>query len=137
MSQYSSQPVNVHRPIDVLASKFSDFTALETNLRELDETERAKVSDVKFTADTICISTPQVGEIRLKAVERSRERLVLKAEQSPVPLQLEVLLKEVDPETTSVQGVIDVDLPLMLRPLIGPTLQKAADQFGSLFGKLA
>lgn len=137
MAQYSSKPTTVNRPIAELAAKFSDFTVLEENLKNLGETERAKVGDVKFTNDTICISTPQVGEIRLKAVERSPERLVLQAEQSPVPLKLEVLMKEIDPEHTDVQGVIDVDLPLMLRPLIGPTLQKAADQFGSLFGKLA
>ena len=46
-------------------------------------------------------------------------------------------MKPVDAESTELTGVIDVDIPVMLRPLVGPTLQKAADQFGSLFARFA
>ena len=32
---------------------------------------------------------------------------------------------------------VDIDIPAMLRPLIGPQMQKVADQFGSAMGNIA
>ncbi len=53
-------------------------------------------------------------------------------------MKLIVSFKPVDAESTEVEGAIDVDIiPMMLRPMIGSTLQKAADQFGTLFANLA
>ncbi len=137
MAQYTSKAAVVNTPAAVLAEKFSDFRALQSALDNLDGDQRAKVGDVSFTDDSICITTPQVGAITLKAVERTPERIRLQAENSPVPMNLIVDFKPLDSAATEVKGTIDVDLPMMLRPLVGPTLQKAADQFGELFAKLA
>ncbi len=131
MAKYTSKPTVVNRPAEELAAKFSDFRTLQAGLDELPEEQRAKVGDVSFTEDTIKINTPQVGEIALRATERTAGRVVLEAEKSPVPMKLIVSFR---PE---VEGAIDVDIPMMLRPMIGPTLQKAADQFGTLFANLA
>lgn len=137
MSEYASKPVAIQRPASEIASRFGDFTVFQSQLDNLGDAERARIGDVKFTEDTICLNTPQVGEIILKAVERGPEGIRLAADRSPIPLNLEVKIKETGADSCEVQGVIDVDLPMMLRPLVGPTLQKAADQFGSLFGQLA
>ncbi len=137
MSTYTSKPAIVNRPADELSAKFSDFTKLQETLENLSADQKAQVGDVSFTEDSIKISTPQVGEIILKAVERSSSRVRLEAQSSPVPMNLIVDFKAVSADTTEVTGTIDVDLPMMLRPLVGPTLQKAADQFGSLFANLA
>ena len=137
MSTYTSKPAIVNRPADELSAKFSDFTKLQETLEQLSNDQKAQVGDVSFTEDSIKISTPQVGEIVLKAVERTSSRVRLEAQSSPVPMNLIVDFKAVSADTTEVTGTIDVDLPMMLRPLVGPTLQKAADQFGSLFANLA
>ena len=126
MAKYTSKPTVVNRPAEELAAKFSDFRTLQAGLDELPEEQRA-----------IKINTPQVGEIALRATERTAGRVVLEAEKSPVPMKLIVSFKPVDAESTEVEGAIDVDIPMMLRPMIGPTLQKAADQFGTLFANLA
>lgn len=137
MAKYSSKPVTVNKSADALSEKFGDFTMLQAALDNLDSEQRARVGDVSFTEDSIKITTPQVGDIVLKAVERSRERIRLEAQSSPVPMNLCVDFKPVGEQSTEVTGTIDVDLPMMLRPLVGPALQKAADQFGSLFANLA
>ncbi|MDE5661135.1 MAG: SRPBCC family protein [Muribaculaceae bacterium] len=137
MAAYSSKATVVNRPAAELTARFSDFTALQAALDNLDAEQRAAVGDVAFTEDSIKITTPQVGEIVLKAVERTPERIRLEAQHSPVPMNLIVDFKPVGEESTEVKGTIDVDLPMMLRPLVGPTLQKAADQFGQLFARLA
>lgn len=137
MAKYTSKPTVIDRPAAELVGKFADFRVLQAKLDELPAEQRAKVGDVTFTPDTICINTPQVGEIALKAVERTPDRVVLAADKSPVPMKLEITFRPVSESSTELQGAIDVDLPMMLRPLIGPTLQKAADQFGNLFAQLA
>ncbi len=137
MAKYTSKPAVVNRPASELSGKFSDFRQLQAALDNLDAAQKAKVGDVAFTEDSIKISTPQVGDIVLKAVERTPEHIRLEAQHSPVPMNLMVDFKPLTDNSTEVTGTIDVDLPMMLRPLVGPTLQKAADQFGELFANLA
>lgn len=137
MAQFSSKPVVVDRPVDSLVEKFSDFTVLSRTLDELPAEEREKIGDVAFTTDSIEINTPQVGRIVLRATERSADGVRLQAEGAPVAMGLIIGFKPVGDARTEVSGTIDVEIPAMLRPLIGPTLQKAADQFGGLFARLA
>lgn len=137
MAKYSSKPTVVERPSCELAARFADFRELQTKLDELPADQRARIGEVAFSEDSITITTPQVGEICLKAVDRTPDRVVLAAEKSPVPMKLEITFKPVTSDSTEVQGAIDVEIPMMLKPLIGPTLQKAADQFGDLFANLA
>ena len=134
MSKYSSKPVVVSRPAAEIAEKFSDFRRVQDALDGLDAEQKAKVGDVSFT---VMLNTPQVGQIVLKVVDRTPHHIVLEAQKSPVPMKLEVGFLPVDDSSTEVTGSIDVDMPAMLRPIVGPTLQKAADQFGTLFAKLA
>lgn len=137
MSRYESKAVKVARSAEALAERFSDFTGLGEALNGMSAEERAKVGDVAFDRDTITITTPQVGAIRLRAVERTPSSVRLEAEGSPVPMSLELNFHPVEPELTEVTGALDVDIPMMLRPLVGPAMQKAVDQFGDLFAKLA
>ncbi len=136
MARYSSKPVTVSRPAAAVADKFSDFSVLEQALDAMPAAERAKVGDVSFTKDVITITTPQVGAVKLRAVERTPECVVLEAEGSPVPMKLEINFKPLAAEETEVTGAVDVEVPMMLKPLIGPAMQRAADQFGELFSKL-
>lgn len=121
---------------DALAAKFADFTALEKAMQELPDEKREQIGNVEFTKDTIKINTPQVGAVTLRATERTPERVVLEAEGSPVPMKLMVNMDPVDATSTSVSGMIDVEIPMMLKPLIGPAMQKAVDQFGKMFASL-
>ncbi len=41
------------------------------------------------------------------------------------------------PDTTDVTTVIDVEIPAMLRPFVGPKLQQAADKFGEMISNLS
>ena len=137
MSKYSSKPVVVDRPASEIAEKFSDFSRLQDALDGLDAEQKAQVGEVSFTQDSVRLNTQQVGEIVLQVVERTPEHLILAAQKSPVPIKLEVNYRPVGESATEVTGCIDVEIPALIRPIVGPTLQKAADQFGILFAKLA
>ena len=136
MAVYSSKPVAVERPAAEIAEKFSDFSVLNETLDKMPAEERAKVGEVAFDKDTITITTPQVGAITLRAVERTPEGVTLQAEGSPVPMKLHVAFRPLSADSTEVTGSMDVEIPMMLKPLVGPAIQKAADQFGQMFAKL-
>lgn len=124
-------------PAEELAAKFSDFRSMQSKLDNMTADERSRVGDVQFTQDAIVINTPQVGAISMKAVERAADHLVLEAQGSPVPMKIVVEYAPVDDANTEVVGKMEVEIPAMLRPLVGPALQKAVDQFGNLFAQLA
>ena len=70
--------------------------------------------------------------------ERERSgKLVFGTKSSPVPMKMELLIKPLGADFSEVTSQIDVEIPAMLRPLVGPQLQKAADKFGELIAGLS
>ena len=136
MAEYKSKAVTVARSAEYIADKFTDLSAFGNALDSLPESERAKIGDVKFDADSITIETKQVGTISFKVTERTPRKVVMNAVGSPVPLDLCVNLTPLGQESTEIVTSIDVEIPAMLRPLIGGAMQKAVDQFGNLMAKL-
>lgn len=124
-------------PAAKLAEKFSDFRGMQARLDEMPAEERGRIGDVAFTQDSIVITTPQVGAITLRATQRTPDRVVMQAEGSPVPMSITVEMHPVAADQTEVVGKMDVEIPVMLKALVGPALQKAVDQFGEIFAKLA
>lgn len=137
MAKYKAKAVTVAMPAEAIASKFEDLTAFQSALDKLPSDVAAKVGDVSFEKDALIINTPQLGAITLKVVERTSSRVAMSAVGSPVPLTLAVDLDAKDASETELQTAIEVEIPAMLRPLIGSKMQEAADKFGDLMGKLA
>lgn len=137
MAKYSAKPVTVGMPASTISSKFEDLTTLQGALDKMPPEVAAKVGDVRFEKDALVINTPQLGAITLKVVKRTPERVALSAVGSPVPLTMGVDLKSLSADSTELNTSIEVEIPAMLRPLIGSKMQEAANKFGDLMGKLA
>ncbi len=136
MAKYKSKAVTVSRPAQFIVDKFADLSSFGQALDSMSEADRARVGDVKFEKDAITIDTKQVGTISFKVVERTPSRVVMSAVGSPVPLDLSVDLTPEGEDSTQIVTSIDVEIPAMLRPMIGGAMQKAVDQFGDLMAKL-
>lgn len=136
MAQYKSNPVTVARSADYISDKFADLSAFGAALDSMSPADRERIGDVKFEKDSITIDTKQVGTISFKVTERTPSRVVMNAVGSPVPLDLCVDLTALGADATEIVTSIDVEIPAMLRPLIGGAMQKAVDQFGDLMAKL-
>ncbi len=137
MSKYSGRTVSVARSAQEIADKFADLSQFSAMLDRIPEEERAKIGDVTFDTDSVAINTKQVGTVRFQVVERTPQAVRLSAVGSPVPLTMSIDLDATSPNTTDVTTNIDIDIPVMLRPMVGPHLQKAVDQFSDLVAKLA
>ncbi len=136
MATFTSKPVTVAQSAQAISDKFADLTRLQSVLDNMPEEQRAKVGDVRLESDAIVINTPQVGAITLKVTERSAGRVQFTAMGSPVPMNLDVNLQPLSAESTEVTTEMQVEIPAMLKPLVGGAMQKAVDQFGNLIGKL-
>lgn len=137
MAVYKSKPVTVGRSASEMYERLSDLSRLQGSLEQLPEEQREKIGNVQFSADSIRIQTPQVGEIAFKIIEKVEpEKVVFGTESSPVPLTMTLVVSPVTYSSSTVGAEISVEIPAMLRPLVGPQLQKAADQLGSLIGTL-
>lgn len=137
MSKYSGRTVSVARSAQEIADKFADLSQFSAMLDRMPEEERAKIGDVTFDTDSVAINTKQIGTVRFQVVERTPQAVRLSAVGSPVPLTMSIDLDATSPNTTDVTTNIDIDIPVMLRPMVGPHLQKAVDQFSDLVAKLA
>lgn len=124
-------------PAHDIAEKFADLSVLQSRLDSLPEEQRGKLGAATFEKDAIIITNPQVGQVRFEVVERTPQAIVMQA-QGLLPMQMRVDMQpDTNPDSTIVTTAIDIDLPLMLRPFVGPHMQKAADQFGSLIEQIA
>ena len=138
MATYKSKPQLINRSADELFDRFSDLSRLQEALDTLPEEQRAKVGQVEFTPDSIRITTPQVGDIAFNVIERIRPtKVVFGTQSSPVPMTMDVDITPMGDASCEVVSSINVEIPAMLRPLIGPQLQKATDKFGELIAGLS
>ncbi|MDE6459734.1 MAG: hypothetical protein K2K52_02720 [Paramuribaculum sp.] len=133
MASYSSKPASINKPVDEVYDRISNIGAYQQKLDSLPAEVREKIGDVRFENDAIVITAAPVGEIRFAVKERiSPSKVTLAAEQSPVPLNLTVNLEPDGENSTKATSVIDVEIPAMLKPMIGGKMQEAADKFGEL-----
>ena len=136
MATYTSKAVTVQVAASTISDKFADLTALEGAMGNIPESERARIGEVSFTKDTLSIKTAQVGELKFQVVERTPARIAFKAVSSPLPLMLVVNLKPLGEESTELTPSVEADIPVMLKPMLGGMMQKAADSFGDLMAKI-
>lgn len=137
MAKYTGKDTIVNQPAQALYDKIRNLKNLQDKLDTLPEDIKAKMGELRFTEDSLIVVTPQVGEVELKVKECVEPtKIVFMTANSPLPLELCMNFKAIDENSTTVNTSIEVDVPMMLRPLIGPQLQKAADTLGETLSKL-
>ncbi|ROT08919.1 hypothetical protein EEL49_05330 [Muribaculaceae bacterium Isolate-104 (HZI)] len=133
MATYKSKQVTISHPIEEVYERISNIGAYQQKLDSLPAEVKDKLGDVRFEPDAIVITAAPVGEIRFAVKERIKPSSVkLSAEQSPVPLTLSVNLTPDSDSSTNAVSQIDVEIPAMLKPMVGGKMQEAADKFGEL-----
>lgn len=137
MNSYTSNPKDIDMAAQAIYDRISDFSRFEELVKKLPAEVQAQLGEVKFTSDTIVIPQAMLGQITLRVSERvPGERIALTAENAPVPMFMAINLKAKAPEVTEVQAAIDVDIPAMLKPLIGPKIEPMLKQSAEKFGEM-
>ena len=137
MAKYTGKTARVAVASSEIVAKFDDLSVMSDYTASLPEEQRAKIGDVRFEKDAIVIKNPHIGEMAFNVVKRSPDCVVFKAD-GMIPLTISVLLESVDDDkATDVTTVLDIEIPAMLKPIIGGKLQQVADTFGDLVARIA
>lgn len=135
MATYKSKTFTIEKPADEIASKFADLRALSSVVESIPEEERQKIGDITFDADAIHLNANMLGQVSFNVVERTPHMIKMQAVGTPVPLTMDIKLDAKGADATEAQCALDVDIPMMLRPMVAPQLQKAVDMLGDVIAK--
>lgn len=137
MAKYTSQPVSINGSQAEVYNKISNLGAYQELLDKMPDDLRQKAGEVRFSDNAIIINANPVGEIHLEIIERHEyDKIRFQAANAPVPMYLSLELKSDSDTATSLTSVIEVDIPAILKPMIGPKMQEAANQMAILVGRL-
>ncbi len=140
METYKSDKVIIDHNIDVVYSKLSDprvFKAhIDSNIDRLPEEAREHLQSVKFEDDGISVDSP-MGPLKLSVSESVAPSMVkYTAPSSPVPFGLTINLQAIDDTHTESITEINIELPFMLKAMVGSKLTDGAKKLGELIAKL-
>lgn len=137
MATYKGKAAVVNQPAVDVYNKISNLESYRQRLETLPPELREKLGDVQFTGDSIIITAQPVGNIVFQITEKVEPKHVrLEAQQSPVPFAIIINLADNGNDTSTVTPELNVEIPPMLKPLVGGKLQEAADKFGDLISTL-
>lgn len=138
MATYKSPEVRLKASAEAVFNKLSNLENLHSLLEKvpadkIPEDKRAMFESIQITPDSITLPGGPVGAVTLRLAEKTSPSLIsLKGEGTPVPLALSMHIAPDGDSASKAQVAIDIDIPAMLKPMIGGHLQKMADQFGSV-----
>ena len=137
MATYTGKPVTLPRPIAQIYAKVADLSQYRSLVEQLPAEQRERLNGVEFDGETVRMDAPSIGQIVFRISERTAPTHVgFAAEGCPVPLSLNINLKEDGPDATILTPAIKIEIPPMLRPFIGNKIQEAANKFGEVFTSL-
>lgn len=140
METYKSDKVIIDHNIDVIYSKLSDprvFKAhIDSNIDRLPDEAREHLEKVKFEDDGISVDSP-MGALKLSVSESVAPSMVkYTAQSSPVPFGLTINLQAIDDTHTESITELNIELPFMLKAMVGSKLTDGAKKIGELIAKL-
>ena len=143
MAKYSSGEVRMNGSAETVFNKLSNLQNLRDLLDKVPadrvpEDKRAMFENLEITNDTIVIPGGPMGSLTLRVVERVVPSLIkLAGEGLPIALSLSMHIKPESDTSSKANVDIDMDIPAMLKPMIGGQIQKMASQFGDMLGAIS
>ena len=126
VSEIKTIPHNQEKVYNVL----SDLTELRTRIGGAIPGD--KVSDLVFEPDSCSFSMNPVGQVKLRIVEREPYKTVkFEAEQLPIATTMWIQLVESAADETKVKITVRMDLPAMLKTMMGKQVNEAIDRLAT------
>lgn len=142
MAIYSSGNITLNAPATTVFDKLSNLENLQGLLdkvpaNQIPEDKRQMFENIKITHDTIEVPGGPMGNLIFRVTEREApSRIRLKGEGIPIEMALVLNVKPLTDNSSSANVDIDINIPAMLKPMIGGQIQKIADQFGQVLGAI-
>ena len=142
MTTYSSGKVTLNASANSVFDKLSNLENLKGMLDKvpadrIPEDKRQMFENIQITPDTIEVPGGPMGNLVFRVVEKTAPSLIkLKGEGIPLEMYLALHVEPLTDSSSSAQVDVDIDVPAMLKPLVGGQIQKIANQFGDVLGSI-
>ena len=142
MTTYSSHDINLQASAQNVFDKLSNLENLKNMLDKvpadkIPDDKRQMFENIKITPDTIEIPGAPMGNLVFRVVERVEPSLIrLAGEGIPMAMELVLNIKPVSDVASTAKVDFKIDIPALLKPMVGGQIQKITDQFGQVLGAI-
>ena len=142
MTTYSSDKVKLPASADAVYNKLTNLENLRDLLAKvpadrIPEDKRQMFDNIKITSDTIEVPGGPMGSLTFRVVERVDPKLIrLKGEGIPMAMELAMHIEPETADSSTAKVDLDIDIPALLKPMVGGQIQKIAKQFGDVLGAI-
>ena len=134
MSKFESSIKQIPYPVEAVYKNISDLSNLE---RVRNRVPEDKLQDFSFDSDSVQVSVPPVGTIKLRIIEREENKCVkFEAEQSPLPFNLWIQVLPVDEATSKMKVTVKADIPFMLKGMVAGPLQDGIEKIADVLAQI-
>lgn len=138
MATYKSGEAVIPAGINNIFNRISNPSLLKDLAAKAPADVAQKLGQVSFSDDSIAFNVPPVGQITLQLTEKTEpSKVVYRAVQTPVPFGISMTLKPIDDSHTAAEAIIDIDIPVFLKPMLDGKMNEMAQQFRSLMAHMA
>lgn len=131
MTTYQSDIKTISSDEEMVFGILSDLS----NLKKVADNPEfsSKVSDLQYDTDSVSFGVPGFGRLGFRIAERiPYSKIKMISENAPVSINIEVNLQALSANSTSMQLVLNADLPAMIKMMVGSKLQDGVDKIADL-----
>ncbi len=134
MSKFESSVKQIAYPVEDVYRNISDLSNLE---RVRDRVPADKLDSFKFDSDSVEVSVPPVGTIKLRIIEREENKCVkFETEQSPMPFNLWIQMLPVSETESKMKVTVKADIPFMLKGMVSGPLQDGVEKIADALSQI-
>ena len=134
MTKFESSVKQIAYPVEDVYRNISDLSNLE---RVRDRVPADKLDSFKFDSDSVEVSVPPVGTIKLRIIEREENKCVkFETEQSPMPFKLWIQMLPVSETESKMKVTVKADIPFMLKGMVSGPLQDGVEKIADALSQI-
>ena len=134
MTKFESNVKQIPYPVEDVYRNISDLSNLE---RVRDRVPADKLDSFKFDSDSVEVSVPPVGTIKLRIIEREENKCVkFETEQSPMPFNLWIQMLPVSETESKMKVTVKADIPFMLKGMVSGPLQDGVEKIADALSQI-
>ncbi len=134
MAKFESEVKQIAYPVEDVYRNISDLSNLE---RVRDRVPTDKLDGFEFDQDTVAVSVPPVGTIKMRIVNREENKCVkFETEQSPMPFNLWIQMLPVTEAESKMKVTVEADIPFMLKGMVAGPLQDGVDKIADALSQI-
>ena len=108
------------------------FEQVKDQIPEDKRKEMEKLKDLKFDSDSISITAPMVGEIKMRIIDREEPKTIkFETENSPVPFNFWIQLLPTSDTTCKMKLTIKADLNPFIKGMVKKPLEEGIEKIAN------